>query len=73
MDDAGLTALYDATVRWMPDDMKPEEVAALPNDVRPPDVSLFDAFEQQAGLRLEGRRRPVQVVVVDSVQPADPN
>jgi uncharacterized protein (TIGR03435 family) len=73
VDDTGLTALYDATVRWMPDEMTPEELAALPDDARPPDVSMFDAFEQQAGLKLEARRRPVQVVVVDSVQPADPN
>jgi hypothetical protein len=46
----------------VPDETKPEERAALPDDVRPPDVSMFDAFEQ-----------PVQVVVLDSVQPADAN
>jgi uncharacterized protein (TIGR03435 family) len=73
VDDTGLKGLYDATIRWMPDEMKPEELAALPADARPPDVSLFDAFEQQAGLKLEARRRPTQVLVVDSVQPPDPN
>jgi uncharacterized protein (TIGR03435 family) len=45
----------------------------VPADVRPPDVSMFDAFEQQAGLKLAAARRPVQVVVVDGVQRADPN
>jgi uncharacterized protein (TIGR03435 family) len=73
VDDTGLKGLYDAAVRWMPDEMKPEELAALPADARPPDVSLFEAFEQQAGLKLEARRRPTQVLVVDSVQPPDPN
>jgi uncharacterized protein (TIGR03435 family) len=73
VDDTGLTALYDATIRWMPDDMTSEQLATLAADIRPPDVSLFDAFEQQVGLKLEARRRPVQVVVVDSIQRPDPN
>ena len=73
VDDTGLTAFYDATVRWRPDEMTPEQLASVPEDVRPPDMSLFEAFERQAGLKLEARRRPVRVVVVDSVQPADPD
>jgi uncharacterized protein (TIGR03435 family) len=44
----------------------------VPEDARPPDMSLFEAFEPQVGLKLESRRRPVRVVVVDNVQPADP-
>ena len=73
VDDTGLTAFYDATVRWMPDDITPEELALVPQDVRPPDMSLFEAFERQAGLKLEARRRPIHVVVVDNAQPADPD
>jgi bla regulator protein BlaR1 len=73
VDDTGLTAFYDATVRWRPDEMTPEELATIPADVRPPDMSLFEAFERQAGLKLEARRRPIRVVIVDSVQPADPD
>jgi bla regulator protein blaR1 len=73
VDNTGLTALYDATVRWMPDEMTPEALAALPNDERPPALSLFDAFEQQVGLTLEERRQAIQVVIVDSIKPADPN
>jgi uncharacterized protein (TIGR03435 family) len=57
----------------MPFDMTPEQFAALSPDVRPPDMSLFEAFEHQAGLKLEARRQPIEVVVVDSIQPADPN
>ena len=29
VDDTGLTAFYDATVRWRPDDITPEELAEL--------------------------------------------
>lgn len=73
VDDTGLHARYDAMVRWRPEEMKPEEFDALPIADRPPDMSLFDAFEQQAGLKLEVRKRPTQVIVIDRVEPADPN
>ena len=73
VDATGLTGQYDATVRWMPEDIKPEQLAGVPQGDRPPDVSLFEAFEQQAGLKLEVRRRPTQVLIVDDVQVPDPN
>ena len=73
VDDTGLTGRYDALVRWRPDEMKPEEFEALPIADRPPDMSLFEAFEKQAGLKLEARKRPTKVVVIDRVEPADPN
>jgi uncharacterized protein (TIGR03435 family) len=73
VDDTGLTALYDATIRWMPDEMTPEARAALADDERPPDVSLFDAFEQQAGLKLQARRQAIQVLIVDNIRAPDPN
>ena len=51
IDKTGLTGKYDGRVLWMPDNMKPEDVAQLPADLRPPeDVSLFTAIEQQLGL-----------------------
>jgi uncharacterized protein (TIGR03435 family) len=53
--------------------MTPEQLDALPADARPPDMSMFEAFERQVGLKLEVRRRPTRVVVIDQVEPADPN
>lgn len=73
VDNTGLTALYDTTVRWMPFDMTPEQRAAIPDDVRPPDMSLFDAFDRQAGLKLEARRQRIDVLVIDSIQRPEPN
>jgi len=69
----GLTGRYDASVSWRPDGATPEQLAAIPADRRPPDVNLFEAFEQQAGLRLEARREPVEVLVIDHIEQADPN
>jgi uncharacterized protein (TIGR03435 family) len=34
---------------------------------------MFEAFEQQAGLKLDARREPVEVLVVDHIDPADEN
>jgi bla regulator protein BlaR1 len=68
IDKTGLTGKYDALVRWMPDNMKPEDLANIPQDQRPEDVSLFTALEQQLGLKLEAQKSPVDVVVVDSIE-----
>jgi len=73
VDDTGLKGRYDTLVRWRPDEMTPEQLDALPADARPPDMAMFEAFERQAGLKLEIRNRPTKVVVIDHIQPADPN
>jgi uncharacterized protein (TIGR03435 family) len=53
--------------------MTPEQLDALPADTRPPDMAMFEAFERQAGLKVEARKRPTRVVIIDSVEPAEPN
>jgi uncharacterized protein (TIGR03435 family) len=73
VDDTGLTGRYDALVRWRPEDMTPDQFDTLPAEARPPDMSLFEAFERQAGLKLEVKKRPTKVVVIDQVRAADPN
>ncbi|MGH9241345.1 MAG: M56 family metallopeptidase [Vicinamibacterales bacterium] len=73
VDRTGLEGRYDAQVLWRPDDATPEQLAQIPADRRPPDVNIFEAFEQQAGLRLEARREPIEVLVVDHIQRADEN
>ena len=66
-DKTGLTGKYDALVRWMPDNMKPEDLANISPDLRPDDVSLFTALEEQLGLKLDAQKGPVDVLVVDSI------
>ena len=67
IDKTGLTGKYDALVRWMPDNMKPEDLANISPDLRPDDVSLFTALEEQLGLKLDAQKGPVDVLVVDSI------
>jgi uncharacterized protein (TIGR03435 family) len=51
----------------MPDNVKPEDLAKVPEAERPDDISLFTAIQQQLGLKLEARREPVEVVVIDNI------
>jgi bla regulator protein blaR1 len=72
VDKTGLTGKYDAVVRWMPPNMKPEDLANIPPDQRPDDVPLTTALEEQLGLKLTAERGPIDVLVVDSIEkPAD--
>jgi uncharacterized protein (TIGR03435 family) len=74
VDRTGLTDRYDVRVMWMPDDPRDvEKLAELPPEIRPPDMSMFQAFEKQAGLKLEPTRSGVQVVVIDSIDKPTPN
>jgi uncharacterized protein (TIGR03435 family) len=68
VDKTGLTGKYDITVTWMPDGMKPEDLEKIPKENRPEDLSLFQAMEKEAGLKLEATKGPVQVVVVDHIE-----
>ena len=71
LDSTGLTAIYDVDFHWTPD-----EASALPGAAEPPQPlpvmsdwpNLFLAIQQQLGLKLESRRTPVKVVVVDHVE-----
>jgi uncharacterized protein (TIGR03435 family) len=69
LDRTGLSGAYDLDLAF-----SPETLTATP-DV-PPDVSapsLFTAVREQLGLRLERRREPRPVLVVDAVEPPAPD
>jgi uncharacterized protein (TIGR03435 family) len=58
-DATGLSGAFDVDLRWNPDLQAPET-----ND----SPSIFTALREQLGLRLESRRGPVPVLVIDSIQ-----
>jgi uncharacterized protein (TIGR03435 family) len=70
-DSTGLKATYDIDLKWTPDEAgAPPGTGESPQSL--PTVSdsggLFLAVQQQLGLKLEWRREPVKVVVIDYVE-----
>jgi uncharacterized protein (TIGR03435 family) len=80
-DETGLIGNYDYRLAWMPDDV-PQAMtkagsleasggAASVTDALAP--SLFTALREQLGLRLQATKGPVDVVVIDELQPPSAN
>ena len=68
MNDAtGLTGKYDYTIYWSASSNLSASATA---GTTPPDEgpALFEALQQQLGLKLESKKAPVQVLVVDHVE-----
>jgi uncharacterized protein (TIGR03435 family) len=63
VDKTGLTGVYDFNLRYEGGS------AALPSAdaASDPEPTLFEAFEKQLGLKLEAKKGPVEVLVVDRV------
>jgi uncharacterized protein (TIGR03435 family) len=65
-DATGLTGKYDYTLFWS---MRANLAALNPLSAAEPDgPGIFDAVQDQLGLRIEKTRSPVQVLVVDRVE-----
>ncbi len=74
VDKTGLTAKYDFTLTWRPDQLaaQPANAPALPADIESrPD--LFTAMQEQLGLRFEAEKTPVEVLVVDKAEKPSEN
>ena len=56
VDQTGIEGAFDFTLEWSPDQKSEDSGPAI-----------FTALEEQLGLRLEARKLPVSILVVDSV------
>jgi len=64
--ETGLAGVFSFTLDWAPDET---QKLGAPEDGPPPSgASLFAAVQEQLGLRLEGRKGPVDVLVVDRME-----
>lgn len=78
VDHTGLQGRYDLQCKFMPDDsqfgghppLPPKSDASQPADSAP---SLFDAFEEQLGLKLSAEKTAVDVIVIDHVDKPSAN
>jgi uncharacterized protein (TIGR03435 family) len=68
VDQTGLTGKFDIHAEWSPDDrlQLPPGAAPPPADTTGP--SIFTAFQEQLGLRIESQRGPVEILVVDRAE-----
>jgi uncharacterized protein (TIGR03435 family) len=81
VDKTGLTANYNFTLRWTPDNdpfpgltrmlRETDGLGAKPADA--PESSLFTAIQEQLGLKLESQKSSVDVIVIDHIDPPSPN
>jgi uncharacterized protein (TIGR03435 family) len=77
VDQTGVTGKYDLTVTFMPDSSQfngrpPRTAAALADGVEAaPD--LYDAIQQQLGMKLTQEKAPVDVIAIDHVEKPSAN
>jgi uncharacterized protein (TIGR03435 family) len=71
VDETGLTGLYKFDLKWTPDPPLNAPNSSSVSGSSQPDTdgpSLFTALEEQLGLKLESKRRPVVTIVIDHLE-----
>jgi uncharacterized protein (TIGR03435 family) len=76
LDETGLSGAYDLTLSYMPDaggrglpaGAPPPGAPDLP-PIDPNAPSLPTALQEQLGLKLEAAKGPVEMIVIDSIEP----
>jgi uncharacterized protein (TIGR03435 family) len=76
VDQTGLVGRFDFVLTWTPDETQFASVGGVPpaptdKPDAPPD--LFTAIQQQAGLKFEASKAPVDVMVIDRVEKPSEN
>jgi len=72
IDKTGLTGLFDIVLEWNREATKKRLKGPITED--PDSPSLFEALEQQLGLKLEATKGPVEVLVIDhAAKPSSAN
>jgi uncharacterized protein (TIGR03435 family) len=73
-DRTGLTEYFDVDLEWNPgQEQVPRAGGPPPPAIDPSAPPIFTAVREQLGLRLEGSRAPIEMVVIDSAEPPAPN
>ena len=74
VDKTGLTGEYEYNLKWTPEWMsaRPQQVD-VSRDTDPAGPSLLTALREQLGLKLVPEKAPVQVLVIDHVEPPTAN
>jgi uncharacterized protein (TIGR03435 family) len=75
VDKTGLTGLYEFTLEFTPEQLPPP--GTLLNgqapQIDPNGPSIFTALQEQLGLKLDSQRGPVEMLVIDNIEPPTPD
>lgn len=69
VDKTGLTGKYNIQMKWSPDETQAVQAAPATQPALAGDAlgsSIFTAFQEQLGLKLEAQKGPVKVLIVES-------
>jgi uncharacterized protein (TIGR03435 family) len=66
IDKTGLTAKFDIDVEWTPDETLALPTGAAASSGAGP--SIFTAFQEQLGLKLENQKGPVEILIIDRAE-----
>ena len=64
-DMTGMRGVFDFTLEWAPETRTGEAGATTDSS---PGASIFTAVQEQLGLKLEARKGPVEMLVIDHVE-----
>jgi uncharacterized protein (TIGR03435 family) len=64
----GLKGTYNFTLTWTPTDRPPDAEVAGPVTNDPSPMFLFDALQNQLGLKIERRKAPIERIVIDHIE-----
>jgi uncharacterized protein (TIGR03435 family) len=64
LDESGIKGVFDIKLDWSPDDITANAVTG----VAAAKPSIFTAMQEQLGLKLESRKAPMQVVIIDRAE-----
>jgi uncharacterized protein (TIGR03435 family) len=76
VDKTALNGTFDIKLQWVPDNSQFQRwgTGAVSNAVGDPfGASIFTAFEEQLGLKLDAQRAPLQVLIVDRAEEPSEN
>jgi uncharacterized protein (TIGR03435 family) len=68
IDNTGLKGAFDFTLEWQPEPRGDSHAAGAPAPEASAGPSIFTAVQEQLGLKLEARKAPLEVLVVDRAE-----
>jgi len=68
LNETALTGEFQFTLRYLTDDARPSQPGETESPSDPNSASIYAAMQEQLGLKLEPRKGPVDVIVVDHAE-----